>query len=182
MNKPLVSALLAAVGACAAPAFADTVTYSSDDRVTIYDVDPVTRTYVERQTVIYNRDGTVSAVYAPSSPTGSPAPTVDSAPVTFIDRTPVTIERTPVTYVGPQVDVTAPRATQDQLITYDVADRIAADPNISGRVGVETYRNDVTLTGRVTSPAQVDRAASDARSVPGVREVNNELRARVGNF
>ena len=177
MNKTLALALLASGAACAAPAFADTVTYSSDDRVTIYDVDPVTRTYVERQTVIYNRDGTVSAVYAPTSSTVStaPAPAIDSAPVTFIDRT-------AVPYVAPQIDVTAPRASEDQLITYDVADRIAADPNISGRVGVETYRNDVTLTGRVTSPAQADRAATDARSVPGVREVNNELRSRVGNF
>ena len=87
-----------------------------------------------------------------------------------------------MTYVAPQIDVTAPRASEDQLITQDVADRIAADPRISGQVGVETYRNNVTLTGRVLSPTQVDRAATDARSVPGVNEVNNELRSRVGNF
>jgi osmotically-inducible protein OsmY len=40
----------------------------------------------------------------------------------------------------------------------------------------------VTLTGRVTSPAQVERAQRDAQSVNGVRDVNNELRSSVGNF
>jgi hypothetical protein len=163
-------ALALAVAAFAAPALADTVTYSSDDRVTIYDVDPVTRTYVERQTVIYNRDGTVSAVYSPSSPAPASPPLRSADPAGE------------VTYVAPQIDVAAPRGSRDQLITEDVADRIANDPAVSGRVGVETYRSDVTLTGRVTSPAQADRAASDARSVPGVRDVNNELRTRVGNF
>ena len=62
MNKPIATALFAACASIAAPAFADTVTYTSNDRVTIYDVDPATRTYTERQTVIYNADGTVSAV------------------------------------------------------------------------------------------------------------------------
>lgn len=91
----------------------------------------------------------------------------------------------PATYLGPaytepDIVVTAPRASDDELITYDVMDRIATDPHLQGRVGVETYRRNVTLTGRVTSPVQVERAERDARSVEGVRDVNNLLRARVG--
>ena len=92
------------------------------------------------------------------------------------DESPSTV----TTYVEPDIVVTAPRASEDQLITYDVMDRIATDPHIQGRVGVETYRNNVTLTGRVTSPVQVERAERDAKSVDGVRDVNNLLRARVG--
>ena len=138
--------LLAAGVALAAPAFAQTVTYSAPyERVTTYTYDPVSRTYVERQTIVYDEP-----VYT-----------------------------TPV-YSAPDIVVTAPRADEDTLITMDVADRIATNPGISGQVGVETFRNDVTLTGRVTTPGMVDRAEREAKSVPGVREVENRLRPRVG--
>ena len=80
----------------------------------------------------------------------------------------------------PAITVEAPLLTEDQAITADVVDRIAGDPWISGRIGVETRNNDVTLSGTVTTPGQVRRAINDTRTVPGVRTVNNELRSRVG--
>jgi osmotically-inducible protein OsmY len=89
-------------------------------------------------------------------------------------------EPTVVTYTEPDIVVTAPRPTDDQLITDEVIDRIATNGRISGRVDVETYRRDVTLRGRVTTPGQADRAEREARSVDGVRDVNNLLRTRVG--
>jgi len=112
--------------------------------------DPATNSYVERQTVYYD---TPAAVYV--------------APET-------------VTYVESPIIVTEPRLTEDEAITEDVMDRIASDPGISGRVGVETYRNTVTLSGRVGTPWQADKAQRHAQNTPGVREVNNELRARIG--
>ena len=41
-------------------------------------------------------------------------------------------------------------------------DELASDPRLSGRIGVDTYRNEVTLRGRVSTPGQVDRAGRDA--------------------
>ncbi len=59
-------------------------------------------------------------------------------------------------------------------------DRIAADPSIHGRVGVDTYENKVTLTGRVGTPWQAEKAGSHAMNTPGVREVDNQIRGRIG--
>lgn len=86
----------------------------------------------------------------------------------------------PVTFVADEIVVTAPRATEDDLIAADVVDRIASDPRVSGTVGVDTWRNDVTLTGRVATRGQADRAERDARGAAGVREVNNLIRPSVG--
>jgi hypothetical protein len=83
------------------------------------------------------------------------------------------------TYVEPTITVTAPRDT-DAAITDDVAYAIASDPRISGKIGVETYRGEVNLTGRVTTPGQSDRAERAARSVDGVVDVHNTLNMRVG--
>ena len=152
-----LSTLVLAVGTVlAAPAFAQAVTYySQPERTTTYYTDPVTGAYVERTETVYPLPTTVYR---------DPAPVTYAAPV----------------YSQPDIVVVAPRLSEDQLITRDVVDRIANDPHMSGRVGVETYRNDVTLTGRVTTPGQVDRAERDARSVEGVRDVTNLVRPRVG--
>jgi osmotically-inducible protein OsmY len=85
-----------------------------------------------------------------------------------------------VTPVQSRITIYADRATESQLITRDVVDEIARDPQISGYVGVETRHNDVTLSGLVTTPGQAERAARDARRVDGVRNVSNNVRARVG--
>ena len=83
-------------------------------------------------------------------------------------------------YVGPATVVTANRSAEDQAITVAVIDRIAADPLISGRVGVDTQRSVVTLSGRVATPVQADRAARHAMRTMGVREVDNQLRSHAG--
>lgn len=83
-------------------------------------------------------------------------------------------------YVAPQTFVTANRSAEDQAINTAVMERIAADPQISGRVGVDTQRNVVTLSGRVATTMQADRAARHAMRTPGVREVDNQLRSHPG--
>ncbi|SRR5258708_1934136 len=80
------------------------------------------------------------------------------------------------------VTVYGRRATQDQVINSAVVDKIANDPGISGKVGVETRRAEVTLTGLVSTTGQADRAESDARSVDGVQDVHDYVRARVGDY
>ena len=83
-------------------------------------------------------------------------------------------------YVGPATVVTANRSAEDLAITNAVIERIAADPQISGRIGVDTQRNVVTLSGRVYTTMQADRAARHAMRTTGVREVDNQLRSHPG--
>ena len=83
-------------------------------------------------------------------------------------------------YVAPPTFVTAPRSAEDQGITSAVMERIAADPLISGRVNVATLRNVVTLSGRVTTPMQAERATRHALLTRGVVEVDNQLRSHPG--
>ena len=91
-------------------------------------------------------------------------------------------ESTSPQYVAPSTVVTANRSAEDQAITLAVIERIAADPQISGRVGVDTQRNVVTLSGRVYTTMQADRAARHAMRTPGVREVDNQLRSHPGAY
>jgi len=87
-------------------------------------------------------------------------------------------------YVEEPIIVTAPAASDDAWITQDVMDAIGSDPRIPGDVGtaigVSTYRQDVTLTGRVVTSRQAEIASEDAHSVDGVNDVDNYVRARVG--
>jgi hypothetical protein len=77
--------------------------------------------------------------------------------------------------------VTAPRdASEDYLINNDVANTIADDATIRGHVETQTFRNAVTLGGRVETPGMVDRVEQDARSVDGVSDVENRVRPMVG--
>ena len=163
--KPIRTLMLVAGVAIAAPAIADTVSYAAPAGVTTYYLyDPISKTYIERQAVI---DQSATPALSNMELAPQPAPSVTS------------FDPAPAPYASEEIIVTAPRITEDQRITEDVVDRIASDPKITGQVGVETYRNTVTLTGKVRSPQQVDQAATDARSVPGVREVNNEIRSRM---
>ncbi len=87
----------------------------------------------------------------------------------------------PVQYSSREsVTVTAPRPSNDELLRNAVMDRLSTDARLSGRIGVEAYQHTVSLTGRVMSTGQVDRAESLARGVDGVWNVNNYLSARVG--
>jgi hypothetical protein len=86
----------------------------------------------------------------------------------------------PIQYSRESVTVTAPRPSNDELLRNAVMDRLSSDARLSGRIGVEAYAHTVSLTGRVMSTNQVDRAESMARGVDGVWYVNNYLRARVG--
>ena len=167
--KRLALLAVAVASAVAAPAMAETIRYyGTAAPVTTYVWDPATGTYLERQAVVYDE---VTA----------PAPTVTYAP-------PVAYSA-PVTYTAPgaviyndEIVVVAPRANGDDLISGDVVDRIASDPRIGGTIGVDTYRSNVTLTGRVATEAQKERAERHANSVDGVRDVNNQIRSSVGNF
>ena len=110
---------------------------------------------------------------------GQPATTyyyVERPVTTYVYTEPLATE----VYRAPDVVVTAPALTEDEAITRDVVDTIASNPRISGRIGVETRDNNVNLSGIVGTPGQARSAVRDAQSVPGVRNVESELKSRVG--
>ena len=154
MNRK-ISALVLAVGcACAAaPALADVVeVYTIPTGRDYYYVAPATTDYYYTPAPTY---------YYPSTTT-----------TTYV-------------YTEPAITVEAPRYyNDDQRINADVVDAIANDSRVRGNsnIGVQTYRGNVQLTGRVTTPNQRDYAGEDASSVAGVDEVTNLIRPRVGGL
>ncbi|HSN21849.1 MAG TPA: BON domain-containing protein [Usitatibacter sp.] len=124
-------------------------------------------------------------VYAPEVSTPIVrAYTVEEAPVVDHSVPAGTYYVEEPSYVEAPIVVIAPAQGEDALITRDVVDTIANDPRIPGdpgvNIGVSTFRNDVTLTGRVITPRQGEIAAEDAHSVDGVRDVYSDIRPRVG--
>jgi hypothetical protein len=78
------------------------------------------------------------------------------------------------------ITVTKPRLTEDQRIHAEVMERLAANPRLTGRIGVESHDSVVHLSGLLATPGQVDLAERDARSIRGVRAVQNEIQSRIG--
>ncbi|HLX22582.1 MAG TPA: BON domain-containing protein [Usitatibacter sp.] len=108
----------------------------------------------------------------------APAPLV-SAPSDNV--TPVIADETSKPpYSEPPINVVITPEDRDNAINTDVVNALSNDSRISGKIGVETYRQVVTLTGRVSNPMQADRAEQVARGVTDVNDVQNLIRARVG--
>lgn len=80
----------------------------------------------------------------------------------------------------PPITIEERRLTLDERIQADVMDRIASMPNISGKIGVESREAVVTLTGYTSTAGQAYRAGREARSIHGVKSVQNEIRPRIG--
>src|SRR5687768_7588092 len=71
---------------------------------------------------------------------------------------------------------TVGEAIDDTTITTRVKTAMLNDPDVGGlRVDVDTYKGVVTLSGRVKSQAEHDRAIALARRVNGVAEVKDAL-------
>jgi hyperosmotically inducible periplasmic protein len=70
--------------------------------------------------------------------------------------------------------------THDDLtISAHVKTALLDDPAVGGlRLGVETFQRVVTLSGRVPTDADRDRAVARARKVPGVKDVKSSLEVR----
>ena len=71
----------------------------------------------------------------------------------------------------------AAEATGDAAITAAVKVKLAADRDLSAsRINVDTSDGVVTLTGSIASPAFNEHAERLAKSVPGVKAVQTNLR------
>lgn len=94
------------------------------------------------------------------------------------NETVIAVERTYVPQ--PAVTIEERRLSEDERIQLVVMDRLANNPRISGKIGVESHDSVVTLTGYTRTVGQAWHAERDARSVVGVRYVQNQIRPRVG--
>lgn len=67
----------------------------------------------------------------------------------------------------------------DSVITTKVKAAILNEPYLkSAEINVETFKGVVQLSGFVSSPSSVERAADVARAVGGVKSVKNDLRVK----
>jgi len=139
--------------------------------------DPHALTIADEATAEDATDVDAHAIAPPAEETpAAPAPVAPAPQATGNPAAVPHIEH----YSMPSTVVTAPRPSDDELLRTAVVDRLAADARLSGRIGVETYRHVVALTGRVTTPGQKDRAERIVRGVDGVWDVQNFLHTRVG--
>ena len=75
--------------------------------------------------------------------------------------------------------ITEQRLT-DERIQARVMEVLANNPELSGKVGVESKDQVVNLSGYLMTSGQVMRAGRDASKVQGVRYVVNEIRPQLG--
>lgn len=80
------------------------------------------------------------------------------------------------TSTAPTTNSTVGTVIDDSAVTASVKAALMANENVrSLDIDVETANGVVQLNGDVTSQAQIDQAVQVARSVSGVREVENKL-------
>jgi hypothetical protein len=80
----------------------------------------------------------------------------------------------------PPLTIEERRLSLDERIQADVMDQLRQNPRLSGKIGVESTGARVILTGYTSTAAQADRAGRVARGVSGVRNVDNQIRPRIG--
>ena len=67
-------------------------------------------------------------------------------------------------------------ALSDAAVTGKVKAALLADADVKGTdINVETNKGDVMLSGFVESQAQIDKAATLAKTIEGVKQVSNKL-------
>jgi hypothetical protein len=156
------AALVAALATVTATAYAmnEYVTAHSDTVVAPTEtvVTTTTTTTIEPVAPAESLTTNETVVTTPVAPESAPQLNVPSTPITIEDR----------------------RMSLDERIQSDVMDKLAASPNISGKIGVESKDAVVTLTGYTSTTAQAYRAGRYAGSVEGVKYVQNDIRGRIG--
>ena len=67
----------------------------------------------------------------------------------------------------------------DTVVTTKVKTAIFNEPTLkSAEINVETFKGVVQLSGFVNSQADVNKAVTVARGVPGVKSVKNDMRVK----
>ncbi len=78
--------------------------------------------------------------------------------------------------VGLALTVGCTKAPSDAQVTSDIQNKLSTDSGLQGKqLGVDTANGSVTLSGTVDNEAQRHAAAKYAASIPGVKQVVNNL-------
>jgi hypothetical protein len=123
---------------------------------------------------------------APSAPpvvveeTLAPGETVVTQTVIAPAPAPVVVRTEETRIAQPGITVEQRRLSEDERIQLVVMDKLASNPRLSGKLGVEARDSVVTLSGWTRTAGQAWHAERDARSVYGVKYVQNEIRPRIG--
>jgi hypothetical protein len=167
------AALAGALAAVAATAWATTSTLGTSAYVPDY--------RAESQRPLAPPPGTI-AVEESLAPNETIVTTYPGTAAVSTDEAVVTSEGVVVErgVTQPAIIVEDRRLTLDERIRADVMDRLAQNPRLSGRIGVESEGAVVRLSGYTSTVGQARHAGRDARGVVGVRYVRNEIRPRVG--
>jgi hypothetical protein len=172
LRKPLLAAVLAVFAASAWAAYEHNSSYVPEIAVSENAGGP-TQT---PEAMALSPNETVVATEAPASSEPSTATEAAPAPKTEM---PAAVAQVPV---EPAITIEKPRLTPDQRIQAEVMEILAANPTLSGKIGVVSEDRVVTLTGYTLTSGQAWRAGRDAGRVQGVRHVVNEIRPRVGGI
>ncbi len=71
------------------------------------------------------------------------------------------------------------QVVDDSTITTKVKGKLLGDSVLQGfAISVDTFQGEVTLTGAVNVPSQIERAEQIARETRGVKKVNNLLKLK----
>ena len=88
----------------------------------------------------------------------------------------------PLAQRQPPLIIEERRLTPDERIQAEVMDKLASATNITGKIGVEAQDAVVTLSGYTLNGSQANRAGQYARSVEGVKYVQNEIRPQMSRW
>jgi osmotically-inducible protein OsmY len=159
------AALVGALAAVAATAWAtnDSMSYSTYSATdSVYAEQPA----VTSSDTVVMTDGSLS----PTETVVSTRDVSDARAVPVMERN----------IAQPGITVEERRLSEDERIQAVVMDKLANTQHLSGKIGVESHDAVVRLSGWTTTAGQADRASRAARSVIGVKYVQNEIRPRIG--
>lgn len=116
---------------------------------------------------------------APPPPVAAPAPA--PAPDTSATTPPASSASTAPAPAASDTANNAANAAEDTVITAKVKAALLADTDVKGLdIKVETNQGTVSLSGTVTSQAQIDNAMRITRNIEGVKNVDNKMTVKAG--
>lgn len=116
---------------------------------------------------------------APPPPVAAPAPS--PAPDTSATTPPASSASTAPAPAASDTANNAANAAEDTVITAKVKAALLADTDVKGLdIKVETNQGTVSLSGTVTSQAQIDNAMRITRNIEGVKNVDNKMTVKAG--
>ncbi|QJR15896.1 BON domain-containing protein [Usitatibacter palustris] len=143
-------------------------------------IDPDT----QEPAIIY-RDEEPILLSGPNELTGEPvviAEPIEGTPPSTENLAVPVVTPAPVAERQPPITIEERRLSTDERIQMEVMDKLAVATDISGKLGVESQDAVVTLSGYTLNGSQREKAGRYARSVEGVKYVQNDIRPQMSRW